>query len=65
MSKLCVRFCAASFYSLLLLRSFPMESKLELLCSVRHNSSIIKKHKKEAAAQKCATTSHNSGYAIE
>lgn len=63
MSKLCVRFCAASFYSLF--RSFPMESKLELLCSVRHNSSIIKKHKKEAAAQKCATTSHNSGYAIE
>jgi hypothetical protein len=42
-----------------------MESQLELLCSVRHNSSIIKKHKKEAAAQKCATASHNSGYAID
>lgn len=59
----CVRFCGASLCSLL--RSFSMESKLELLCSVRHNSSIIKKHKKEAAAQKCATASHNSGYAIE
>ena len=26
---------------------------------------LYKKNKKEAAAQKCATTSHNSGYAIE
>ena len=43
---------------------FPWND-LKLLCSTRHSSSFIKKHKKEAAAQKCATASHNSGYAIE
>lgn len=40
----CVRFCGASPCSLLC--SYPTESKLEPLCSIRHNSSIIKKHKK-------------------
>ena len=40
----CVRFCSASLCPLL--RSFPIESKSELLCSGRHNSSFIKNTKK-------------------
>ena len=59
----CVRFCSASLCPLL--RSFPIESKSELLCSGRHNSSFIKNTKKRPLHKKCATASHNSGYAIE
>ena len=59
----CVRFCSALRCSPL--RPLPMESKPEPLCSARHSRFFIKKHKKEAAAQKCTTASHNSGYAIE
>ena len=59
-----------SVYVFVALRCVPfcvpfLWSKSELLCSGRHNSSFIKNTKKEAAAQKCATASHNSGYAIE
>ena len=59
----CVRFCSASLCPLL--RSFPIESKSELLCSGRHNSSFIKNTKKKPLHKKCAAASHNSGYAIE
>ena len=59
----CVRFCSASLCPLL--RSFPIESKSELLCSGRHNSSFIKNTKKRPLHKKCAAASHNSGYAIE
>ena len=57
----CVRFVA--------LRCVPfcvpfLWSKSEPLCSVRHNSSFIKTQKR-GRCTKCATTSHNSGYAIE
>lgn len=34
-------------------------------CAVAAQQLLYKKHKKEAAAQKYATASHNSGYAIE
>ena len=44
---------------------FPRKANWSRCAVIRHNSSIIKNHKKEAAAQKCATASHNSGYAIE
>ena len=40
----CVRFCGASLCSLL--RSFPVGSKSELPCSMRHSSSFIKSAKK-------------------
>ena len=47
----CVRFCGATPYSLLC--SFPMESKLELLCSVRHNSSLLKSTKRGRCTKMC------------
>ena len=58
----CVRFCGASLCSLL--RSFPVE-QIGAAVQWLAQQLLYKKHKKEAAAQKCATTSHNSGYAIE
>lgn len=58
----CVRFCGASLCSLL--RSFPVE-QIGAAVQWLAQQLLYKKHKKEAAAQKCATASHNSGYAIE
>ena len=58
----CVRFCGASLCSLL--RSFPVE-QIGAAVQWPAQQLLYKKHKKEAAAQKCATASHNSGYAIE
>ena len=47
-----------------LLRSFPVE-QIGAAVQWPAQQLLYKKHKKEAAAQKCATASHNSGYAIE
>ena len=58
----CVRFYSASLCSLL--RSFPVE-QIGAAVQWLAQQLLYKKHKKEAAAQKCATASHNSGYAIE
>ena len=55
-------FCGASLCSLL--RSFPVE-QIGAAVQWLAQQLLYKKHKKEAAAQKCATASHNSGYAIE
>ena len=58
----CVRFCGASLRSLM--RSFPVE-QIGAAVQWPAQQFLYKKYKKEAAAQKCATASHNSGYAIE
>lgn len=58
----CVRFCGAPLCSIL--RSFPVE-QIGAAVQYPEQQLLYKKHKKEAAAQKCATASHNSGYAIE
>ena len=57
-------------YAFVALRYVPfcipfLWSKSEPLCSGRHNSSFIKNKKKRPLHKKCATASHNSGYAIE
>ena len=59
-----------SVYAFVALRCVPfcvpfLWSKSEPLCSTRHNSSLIKNTKKRPLHKKCATASHNSGYAIE
>lgn len=58
----CVRFCGASLCSLL--RSFPVE---QIGAAVQYPAQqlLYKKQKKRPLHKKCATASHNSGYAIE
>ena len=58
----CVRFCGASLCSLL--RSFPVE---QIGAAVQYPAQqlLYKNTKKRPLHKKCATASHNSGYAIE
>ena len=59
----CVRFCGASLCSLL--RSFPVE-QIGAAVQWPAQQLLYKKHKKRGrCTKKCATASHNSGYAIE
>ncbi len=44
---------------------FPWKANWSCYAVSGTTAPSLKKHKKEAAAQKCATASHNSGYAIE
>ena len=58
----CVRFCGAPLCSLL--RSFPVE---QIGAAVQYPAQqlLYKNTKKRPLHKKCATASHNSGYAIE
>mgnify|MGYP004481247895 CR=1 FL=1 len=58
----CVRFCGASLCSLL--RSFPVE-QIGAAVQWPAQQLLYKKQKKRPLHKKCATASHNSGYAIE
>ena len=58
----CVRFCGASLC--FLLRSFPVE-QIGAAVQWPAQQLLYKKQKKRPLHKKCATASHNSGYAIE
>lgn len=58
----CVRFCGAPLCSLL--RPFPVE-QIGAAVQWPAQQLLYKKQKKRPLHKKCATASHNSGYAIE